>query len=90
MSDEQLAGLRAIVQSHPTILWYVADYNVLDEDAICEAVFNYGSWKDVRSLHSVVGTQKAKEIFTRLVQKPRCNLRPIVRNYFQQYYNFHA
>lgn len=89
MNQDQIVHLKNIIQKNPFLIWYTHDYNSLNEEAIAEALYNYGSWNTILELHKTVGLSYAKNLFYTLKNKPRSNLRPIVRNYFTLYYDRH-
>ena len=37
------------------LIWYTNQYDKLDDEAIVEAVLNYGDWDDVQSLIKTLG-----------------------------------
>lgn len=86
MGTDQVRQLQNIVKQHPALMWDTNAYSALDEEAIAEAIYNYGSWGDILEYHRVVGLKTAKRIFCRLRDKPRSNLFPKTRNFFEQYY----
>ena len=90
MTQDHLSLLRAIIKRKPALVWHTKAYDALNEEAIAEAVYNYGSWGDVSELHKAVGVPAASALFQALAQKPRSNLRPAVRNYFSLYYDKHV
>ncbi len=89
MTQDQISRLRAMIKRKPALIWYTKAHNTLNEEAVAEAVYNYGSWDDVIELHKTLGLSTAKTLFQTLAQKPRPNLRPAVRNYFSLYYAKH-
>ena len=90
MNQAQIGELREMVKKKPSLIWYTNSYDELNEQAIVEAVYHFGSWDDIDKFHKIVGLREAKELFHTLIQKPRSNLKPIVQNYFTLYYDRHA
>jgi hypothetical protein len=90
MKTDQMRQLQNIIKQHPALMWDTKAYDVLDEEAIAEAIYNYGSWENVMEYHRLVGTETARNIFGQLTNKKRCNLLPKVQNYFKMYYDRHA
>lgn len=90
MGGDRIQQLRSIIKHHPALMWDTIAYDTLDEEAIAEAIYNYGSWENILAYHRVVGLKTAKRIFSRLRDKPRSNLFPKTRNFFEQYYGRHA
>lgn len=85
-----LSNLQNLIKSKPYLVWNTKDYGMLDEEAIAEAILNYGSWEDVKTYHNIVGLPRAKEIFDALTTKKRSNIKPRVYRYFSLYYKKHA
>lgn len=90
MNQMQLAHLQKIVEKNPSLIWYTKNYTALNDEAIAEALYNYGSWDTIQEFHKTVGISQAKALFHTLKNKQRSNLRPIVRNYFTHYYDAHS
>ncbi len=72
------------------LMWYVRDLRALNEEAIVETILNYGNWKDVQRLISILGIERVAEIFRKQVNRPRKNYRSEVMNYFTLYFNKYA
>jgi len=75
------------------LVWYVKNPRNLDDDAVVEAVLNYGDWNDVQEMIKIMGIENAAAAFRRS-SKPdkfqRTNYHPKTRNYFQLYFNKYA
>ena len=75
------------------LVWYVKNPRNLDDDAVVEAVLNYGDWNDVQEMIKIMGIENAATAFRRS-SKPdkfqRTNYHPKTRNYFQLYFNKYA
>lgn len=75
------------------LVWYVKDPRELDDDAIVEAVLNYGDWDDVQEMIKIMGMENAAAAFRRS-SKPdkfqRVNYYPEITNYFKLYFNRYA
>ena len=82
--------LRQLIKDNPALIWYTKDYDNLDEESIMEAILNYGSWQETQKLFKIMGMKRAKELFERMTERRRCNLKPMVKNYFQLYFKRHA
>jgi len=89
VNQNQITHLQNIIQKNPYLIWHTRAYDSLNEEAIAEALYNYGSWSTIKELHKIVGLSYAKNLFYTLKNKPRSNLRQIVRNYFTLYYDRH-
>lgn len=90
MGEDQIRQLRAIIKKSPSLLWYTRAYDNLNAEAVAEAIYNYGSWENVVQYHRLLGIKTAREIFRLLRDKPRTNLFPKVRYFFEAYYGRHA
>lgn len=81
------------IKKRKHLIWYVKNYDALDEASIVEAVLNYGDWDDFQTLLKILGIKKVAKIF-REKSKPmkfgRTNYRPEVTNYFNLYFNKYA
>lgn len=72
------------------LVWYVKDPRALDNDAIVEAVLNYGNWNDVQELIRILGIKTVAEIFKRGVGKVRSNYHKKTAHYFRLYFQKYA
>jgi len=90
MEEHQLRQLRTLVKSNPSLLWYTRAYDQLNEEAIAEAIYNYGSWETVAEYHHILGLPAAKDVFERLRKKRRTNLLPKTQHFFALYYGKHT
>ncbi len=81
------------IKERKHLIWWVSDYDALDDAAIVEATLNYGDWNDVQALIKILGAKKVAKIF-RAHSEPseigRQNYRPEVKNYFTLYFNKYA
>lgn len=78
------------IKKRKYLIWYVKDYDALDEKAIIEATLNYGDWDDVQELIKIIGIKKMAEIFEEEAFHKRTNYRPEIRNYFSLYFHKYA
>jgi len=78
------------IKNHPYLIWWVKKYDQLDNEAIVEAILNYGDWDDVQEMIKILGMKKTAEIFRTKSKQKRCNYRPEIKNYFHFYFNKHA
>jgi len=72
------------------LVWYVKDPRALDNDAIVEAVLNYGDWNDVQEMLRILGIKEVARIFFAHAEQPRCNYRPEIAHYFALYFTKYA
>ncbi|HQO27888.1 MAG TPA: hypothetical protein PKX21_02450 [Candidatus Pacearchaeota archaeon] len=78
------------IKKRPYLVWSVQNYQNLSEEAIVEAVLNYGDFDDVKKLISLLGLKKTAEIFRKDSQRTRSNYRPNIKNYFDLYFKKYA
>lgn len=78
------------IKKRSYLVWYVKHPERLSNEAIVEAVLNYGDWNDVQTLIKILGIKKVAKIF-RAKSKPmkfgRQNYRARTKNYFLLYFN---
>ena len=72
------------------LIWYTKDYDKLNDEAIVEAVLNYGDWDDVQELLKIMGIKRVAEVFQAHAFRPRTNYFPDIRNYFRLYFEKYA
>ena len=78
------------IKKRPHLVWYTKNYDGLSEEAIVEAVLNYGDWDDVQEMIKILGIKKVAKIFSKESQKTRCNYFSDIKNYFNLYFNKYA
>jgi len=78
------------IKERKYLIWYVGNYDALDDASIVEATLNYGDWNDVQLLIQILGIKRVAEIFKEYAFRPRTNYRPEIRNYFNLYFNKYA
>jgi len=79
-----------LLKDKPYLTWYLKDKSALSEKSILEHILNYGNWDDYLLTEKALGIQKTKELFTKLKNNHRVNLRPKTINYFDKYYQKYA
>lgn len=79
-----------IIKEKPYLIWYTKNYDGLNDEAVVEAVLNYGDWDDVKKLIHILGIKKVAAIFKEHAMRPRCNYRPEIKNYFLLYFGKYA
>ena len=84
--------LQDFIAARRPLVWYVRDPRALNEEAVVEAVLNYGNWRDVQKLLSILGTKRVARIFRKqmVTGRQRGNYYRDVANYFTLYFNKHA
>jgi hypothetical protein len=87
---ENQTTINSFIRQRPYLVWSTKNYDGLSEEAIVEAVLNYGNFKDVKEMIGILGMERTAEIFRKEAIKKRCNLRPEIKNYFQLFFNKYA
>ena len=87
---QSVKDFRDIIRQKPYLIWYTKDYDALNEEAVVEAVLNYGDWDDVQQLIETLGMKRVAEIFETYASRSRTNYRDDIREYFHLYFQRHA
>jgi len=84
--------LYQLVCDSRSLFWGVPEDKLaeLNEEAVVEAVLNYGRVESVKRLFEVMGIHKVAEIFYQQTSQPRHNYLPQTSNYFNLYFQRHA
>jgi len=82
--------IRDFIKKRPYLIWYTEDLDNLSENAIVEAVLNYGNFDEVKKMISILGVKKAAAIFRNQIKKKRVNYDPKTMNYFKLYFKKYA
>jgi len=82
--------LQQFIKKRPYLVWSTKNYERLNNEAIIEAVLNYGNWEDFKKIIKILGLKKIAQIFRKEIMQKRCNYRPEVKNYFKLYFNKYA
>lgn len=82
--------INEFIKKRPYLIWYTKNFDNLSQEAIVEAVLNYGDFDDVKKMISILGMRKTAVIFRKKLKQKRCNYRPEVKNYFRLYFNKYA
>ena len=82
--------IQEFIKQRPYLIWYVKDFDKLNDESIVEHTLNYGNWDDVREMIKILGIKKTAIIFKKESSQKRCNLRPEIKNYFQLYFRKYA
>ena len=90
MTGRQLLSAQNLIQQNPSLAWSTKSYDQLPIEAVAEAIFNYGSWREFLQLQEILGIQSLARTFAKLDSMPRNNLLPIYRNYFRHYFQHYA
>lgn len=78
------------VKKRKYLFWSTRNYDGLSNEAVVEAVLNYGDMDDVRELIALLGIQLVAKIFHDQTNRLRVNYHPEVINYFQLYFKKYA
>ena len=78
------------IKQRPYLVWYVKDFNKLDNESIVEHTLNYGTWDDVRELFSILSVKEVAAIFREQISRERVNYDPKIMNYFKLYFSRYA
>ncbi len=78
------------IKQRPYLVWYVKDFNKLNNESIVEHTLNYGDWDDIRELLAILGVKKTAAIFSEQISKKRINYDPKIINYFKLYFSRYA
>lgn len=82
--------IKNFIKKRPYLFWSVKEYDALSESAIVEDVLNYGDFKDVQTLISILGIKKTAGIFNAQLKHARVNYNPKIANYFKLYFKKYA
>jgi len=78
------------IKKRPYLIWYTQNFDHLSNEAIIEAVLNYGDFEDVKKIISILGIKKAARIFQKQLGHWRVNYNPQTINYFKLYFKKYA
>lgn len=78
------------IKKRPYLIWWVKNYERLNDEAIVEATLNYGDWDDVQLLFKILGIKNVAKIFQKQLKQKRNNYYPKSKNYFNLYFKQHA
>lgn len=78
------------IKERPYLVWYVNNFDALDEESILEHTLNYGEFEDIEKLFEIMTINKAANIFRKTLQKKRNNYNKKVKNYFTLYFDKYA
>lgn len=90
MNSINIQNARDIIKKNPHLIWYTRNYKSLSQDAIFEAILNYGDWDDFLKLQQIFGLKTSHTLFKKAAGKKRSNIRPETKNYFEKYFAKYA
>lgn len=85
-----MKAVNNFIKKRPYLVWHTENYDNLSQEAIVEAVLNYGTFDDFKNLIKILGIKKTAAIFRKEKRKKRSNYRPEVKNYFALYFDKYA
>lgn len=83
-------NIHQFIKKRKCLVWYVRDPEKLNNEAIIEAILNYGNWDDVQKMIKILGIKKTAAIFKKKSKQKRCNYLPYIKNYFNLYFSKYA
>jgi len=90
MKLSQLVKARQLIKRQPWLIWSTRNFDGLDAAAVTEAILSYGNWRDFLKLKHIFGLKELQNIFVKLTNKKRVNLRPQTVNLFNLYFQRYA
>jgi hypothetical protein len=81
---------KIIIKQKPYLIWYIKNSDNLSNEAIVEAVLNYGDFDDVKEIIKDNGLKKTANIFNKKIKQKRNNFEPKIANYFKLYFKKYA
>lgn len=79
-----------LIKKKPYLVWYTKKYDALSDEAVVEAILNYGDFDDVKKLIKILGIKKVAAIFRKQIKNPRCNYDVKIKHYFSLYFKQYA
>ena len=70
MTGRQLLSAQNLIQQNPSLAWSTKSYDQLPIEAVAEAIFNYGSWREFLQLQEILGIQSLARTFAKLDSMP--------------------
>ena len=89
---EHSKEIKRFIKDHSSLFWSIRQdaKESVSLEFLVETILNYGDFKDVKKLLSLLGTKRTAEIFFKQTRNRRCNYFPKVKNYFALYFGRHA
>ena len=78
------------VKKRKYLFWSTKNYDGLSQEAVVEAILNYGNMNDVRELIFLLGIRRVAGIFYKQIHRKRINYDPKIVNYFSLYFQKYA
>lgn len=80
-------NLKEVLLDNPSLIWYVKDQTNVTDMSILEHILNYGTWDELQEAIRILGMKQIALMYQILVDKPRTNLKPRVKHYFDLYFS---
>lgn len=84
--------LQKFASAHKSIFWDVSVDTLahMDDIAILERFLCYGNWEEYKAIESIIGKERAKNIFQMRAYKDRSNIREETIRLFTYYFHLDA
>jgi len=82
--------IKNFIKKRSYLMWSVEDFDNVSEEAIVEAVLNYGDFDDVQEMINILKIKKVAKIFEKQIKRKRNNYSPKIKNYFKLYFKEYA
>jgi hypothetical protein len=82
--------LQQYIKKRPYLVWHTNNLDNLSDEAIIEAVLNYGDFSDVKKIIKMLGIKKVAKIFKKKNKQKRNNFSPKISNYFKLFFKQYA
>ncbi len=87
MKDKRL---KRFILKNRHLFWWVKEKENISEEALVEAVLNYGTRRSIKELFKLLGDERAAEIFYSQISRRRKNYNSRTINFFKLYFEKHA
>ena len=78
------------IKKRAYLFWYIKNPEKVSDEALVEAILNFGEWQDVQKLFKILKIGKIAKIFKKQINKKRTNYNPKIKNYFKLYFKKYA
>ena len=82
--------IKNFIKKRSYLMWSVEDFDNVSEEAIVEAVLNYGDFDDVQKMIEILKIKNVAKIFEKQIKRKRNNYSPKIKNYFKLYFKEYA
>lgn len=82
--------IKNFIKKRSYLMWSVEDFDNVSEEAIVEAVLNYGDFDDVQEMIDILKIRNVAKIFEKQIKRKRNNYSPKIKNYFKLYFKKYA